>query len=906
MKKSGDQKRTLRMPDWIMAALASVGRVLDDKTPPIGGTLGRFHRSRLSQFLPYRYWDEDHELFLQDRSIGFVLEITPLIGGDDTTGRLLSELFTEGLPQGSVCQVVSYASPKIAPIVDGWAMERAKGGAFYEEMAGHRREHFRKAAFGSGSRSAPFFFRDFRVFLAVEKAGAGDAVAIAEMCEIREKFVSSLTTIRTASIVVHPERLIGFLADLLNPTRTIRPAEAAYDPSRLISDQVVAAETRWTRYRERIVVQARGQGDALVAEPHERELAARDDIFELRGFSVLQYPDAWSQGLMSRTLGDMFNDQLRLVGATLSCLVIRPESISKTKSLTEFSRMRSEQSAQNPLTKAFPAIRKKAEDWAMVAEDVSDGALLGKLALFIISIAPVEDGERAERALRAVYRASRFTIQRDDDIHIQTVLACLPLSLAGGLVDDLGEFGRLRMMPTTVASRIAPMQGEYLGSETPHMLLVGRRGQPFYWSNFSNDGGNYNAIVVGSSGSGKSVFMQEMATSLRGAGCEVFVVDDGRSFMSSCLLQGGAFIRFSLDLDVCLNPFSMADHRLAATDSEYMVETKKNIAFEILCMCRGSQMPSKEEEGIVDRCVSLVWDTKGRDGGIDDIRDVMLGRWHTPAGDGEDEGRGEPSEDTRTDLAPDAEAKPIDFGQRGRDLALSLTPYTSVGTYGAFFNGPATLEITNPYTVFEMGDLESKPDLRAVVVLAVMFLVRQRMRMSGRQVRKALIIDEAWSLLADGAMGAFIEGFARRCRKEGGAIITGTQGINDYYKTSGANACLQNSDWQVFLRLKPEALEQARKDAKLSLDEAGMQLLKSLRTSTGEYSEAMIQGPNGRAVGRLVLDPFAGTLYSTTPAVYNAIEQLVGQGHSLQEAVRLVAFKPAPGHTDAQAEGQAA
>ena len=896
MNKSGGQRRIHWIPDWVMSGLAGVGRVLDDKTPPIGSALGRFHRSRLSQFLPYRYWDEDHELFVQERSIGFVLEITPLIGGDETTGRLLSELFTEGLPQGAIGQVVSYASPKIGPIVDGWAMERAKGGAFYEEMAGHRREHFRKAAFGSGSRSAPFFFRDFRVFLSVEKAGAGDAVAIAEMCEIREKFVSSLTTIRTASIVVHPERLIGFLTDLLNPTRTIRPAEVAYDPGRLISDQIVAADTRWTRYRERIVVQARGQGDALTAEPHERELAARDDLFEMRGFSVLQYPDAWSQGLMSRTLGDMFNDQLRLVGATLSCLVIRPESISKTKSLTEFNRMRSDQSAQNPLTKAFPAIRKKAEDWAMVAEDVSDGALLGKLALFIVSIAPAEDGERAERALRAVYRASRFTVQRDDDIHIQTVLACLPLSLAGGLIDDLGEFGRLRMMPTTVASRIAPLQGEYLGSETPHMLLVGRRGQPFYWSNFANDGGNYNAIVVGSSGSGKSVFMQEMATSLRGAGCEVFVVDDGRSFMSSCLLQGGAFIRFSLDLDVCLNPFSMADHQLASTDSEYLVETKKNIAFEILCMCRGSQMPSKEEEGIVDRCVSLVWDIRGPRGSMDDIRDVMLGRWFTPAEDPDQEPVGEPG----------GEAKPIDFGQRGRDLALSLTPYTSVGTYGAFFNGPATLEITNPYTVFEMGDLESKPDLRAVVVLAVMFLVRQRMRLSGRQVRKALIIDEAWSLLADGAMGAFIEGFARRCRKEGGAIITGTQGINDYYKTSGANACLQNSDWQVFLRLKPEALEQARKDAKLSLDEAGMQLLKSLRTSTGEYSEAMIQGPNGRAVGRLVLDPFAGTLYSTTPAVYSAIEQLVGRGHSLQEAVRMVAFKQAHDRPIAHANGQAA
>jgi len=479
MRSPGKQQRPIRMPDWILASLHGIGRVLDDKTPPVGAPVGRLGRARLSTFLPYRYWDEGHELFIQDKSLGFVLEVTPLIGGDETTGRLLAELFTEGLPQGAICQVISYASPKIGPIVDAWAIERAKGGAFYEEMAGHRREHFRKATFGSGSRSAPFFFRDFRVFIAVEKAGAADPVGVAEICEIREKYISSLTTLRTSSIIVDPQRLIGFLAEALNPTRTIRPTEAAYDPRRHLSDQIVRTDTRWTAYRERIVVQARGLGDGLEAEPHDRELAAREDVFEVRGFSVLQYPDAWSQGLMSRTLGDMFNDQLRLV--------IRPEAISKTKSLTEFHRMRSEQSAQNPLTKAFPAIRKKAEDWAMVAEDVSDGALLGKMALFIVSIAPVEDGERAERALRAVYRASRFTIQRDDDIHLQTLLACLPLSQAGGLIEDLSEFGRLRLMPTTVASRIAPMQGEYLGSETPHMLLVGRRGQPFFWSNFSNE-----------------------------------------------------------------------------------------------------------------------------------------------------------------------------------------------------------------------------------------------------------------------------------------------------------------------------------------------------------------------------------------------------------------------------------
>ena len=193
-----------------------------------------------------------------------------------------------------------------------------------------------------------------------------------------------------------------------------------------------------------------------------------------------------------------------------------------------------------------------------------------------------------------------------------------------------------------------------------------------------------------------------------------------------------------------------------------------------------------------------------------------------------------------------------------------------------------------------MGELETKKDLRAVIVLSVMFLVRQRMKKGGRELRKALIIDEAWALLSDGATGEFIEGFARRCRKEGGSIITGTQSINDYYKTAGARACLENSDWQVMLRLKAEALDQLRNDTRLSIDEAGMQLLKSLKTSEGEYSELMIQGPQGRCVGRLVLDRYSVTLYSTKPQVYAAVQNYRAAGMPLHEAVRCVAYGEAP------------
>ena len=116
-----------------------------------------------------------------------------------------------------------------------------------------------------------------------------------------------------------------------------------------------------------------------------------------------------------------------------------------------------------------------------------------------------------------------------------------------------------------------PVQGEYKGVASPVVQLIGRRGQPLYWDPFSNTGGNYNVAVIGKSGSGKSVFMQELVTSLRGTGCKTFVIDDGRSFMNTCLLQGGRFVYFAAKQNSCLNPFSL----LSENDSEDKIEDIK-------------------------------------------------------------------------------------------------------------------------------------------------------------------------------------------------------------------------------------------------------------------------------------------------------------------------------------------
>ena len=76
-------------------------------------------------------------------------------------------------------------------------------------------------------------------------------------------------------------------------------------------------------------------------------------------------------------------------------------------------------------------------------------------------------------------------------------------------------------------------------------------------------------------------------------------------------------------------------------------------------------------------------------------------------------------------------------------------------------------------------------------------------------------------------------------------------------------------------------------------------LLRSLKINGREYSDILIKGPEMLAVGRLVLDPFSATVYSSSPAVYAAIEALVAEGHSMDEAIERVAFPADRGRGDA-------
>ena len=810
----------------------------------------------LSDWLPYRVYDPASRLYFNARSKGFVLSVTPLIGADERTGEILGQFFSEGLPPGACLQVLHLASPRIGRIVGPWFAPRYVQGGVYEAIARHRAKRLYSLVWQSGSADAPFHARHHQVIVSVG-VPASRSVGSEELKQTRDGLVAMLRSLNLGVAEVAPQELIGIIDDLTSPTTAPHDDLATYNSNDPIAAQAIRHDIELVVHEDRMRLATERFRPTGRSEGGVPEIGAvYPDAFDVRHFAVRNMPTRWAPWECARLIGDLFTDKLRFPcpAATMLCLVYPDQEAASAKAGFKFMRTTSLSGTRS--ARFLPRIGEQAAEWQHVQAELQEGRRLVRVFYGLTTFSPAGDGDRHERAVKSIYKAAGWDLTDERFLQIQGLLAAMPLTLADGLGADMQRLKRFKTVLSTTAANIAPMQGEYLGGPHPHLLLVGRRGQPFFWSPFENEAGNHNVAICGKSGSGKSVLLQEMCAALRGAGAQVVVIDDGRSFEHSVKLQGGRFVEFTMKAGFCLNPFSMIDAARAAEDEDYRLDCFAMVKAIVGQMARHSEKLTDTERGLIDRAVNAVWSEHGTDASITAVGEALAAQDSPAAG----------------------------------DLATALAPFMHGGTYGAFFEGKASLSLDADFTVFEMSDLASREELRAVVLSAIMFMTSQAMTRSPRSVRKLLLIDEAWSMLKGGSMGEFVETYARTCRKYGGALATATQSLNDYYKSDGATAALENSDWMLILQQKPETIADFKASGRLDMDERTETLIRSLKRSGADYSEVFIKGPETEAIGRLVLDDYSATLFSSSPQTFAAIDAEIARGHQLADAIERIAF----------------
>ncbi len=791
-------------------------------------------RPALSKFLPYLAYDEENELFVNKNSVGMVFVGSPLLGSSSEIEKQFTDLFKSVLPLNSNIQFLLLASPKISPLLKSWSDARADKGELFQKLTNKRRKFLEEKALIK--EKTDFVTRNISILISVSVPGANlDAIRVKNLNQLKTKILTIFTDIGMPIREIGAKEFIVQLYDWLNPSSSLTPADPEYDPYDPISKQMLEPNTCIKLTEEQIKI---------------RNL---NDEHAIQILAPKKYPDQWCLSEMSQFIGSFFED-----GRQIPCpfmlhygVHISNEALLKANMMTKCSN--AEKMAATPIAKWIPSIKEEALEWGYVRAQVSDNHRFVRTQFAILLFSNSSNiAEHTEKTI-TMLKNKGWEMVPENYTNLLTFLACLPMSWGEGIIFDQVLFGKTKTTLSTEPTKLLPIQGEWHGNNSPNMLLVGRRGQIFFWDPFSNAnrGGNFNVSIAGKSGSGKSVFMAELILSNIARGGRSVVLDVGRSYEKVCKLIGGTFIEFSTHSPICINPFSSipADDPKEATDALSMLKSV------LYLMAAPTQGTNDLENSLLEEAMFSVWTTHKNQASISHVAEFLS-------------------------LQKSSEAQ---------KLAKMLFPYTKHGSYGRFFEGRSNVDLSNDLVVFELEELKERKDLQAVIVQIMVLQIANQVYLGDRKTQVQVVLDEAWDLLRGKDTGQFIETAARRLRKYQGALIVGTQSVRDFYATPGAQAAFENSDFTVLLEQKSSSITQLKASKHIELTNYMEKVLKTIKTVKDRYSECFIIMPTGFVVGRLYLDRFSQLLYTTDAKEFQQIELLRQQGISLSDALERLA-----------------
>jgi conjugal transfer ATP-binding protein TraC len=581
-------------------------------------------------------------------------------------------------------------------------------------------------------------------------------------------------------------------------------------------------------------------------------LSLNQGAVKVRTYKVRDYPELWTLHAMGMLIGDAERDMAQIPCPFLihyGVHVPKQDSPQKKVSSKAFY---VEAQSQSPIAKYMPSVQQEAAELKFVRENLAKGERIVQTSFTLLLFAPQTSQEsstlaKAEQILKGLFKGQEWRLESNWGLHLPMLLSILPMSWGPAMIKTLSNLKKLKTTQSTESSNLLPLQGEWHGTPSPALILAGRRGQLFTWSPFDSNS-NYNICVLGQSGAGKSVFMQEIVMSLLGLGGRVIVLDIGRSYQKLGQLLNAQFIRITNQSTISLNPFSDLGER-GNSDQDYR-NILTMIKQVLISMLSPSGTLDDLENSYLEMALDAVTSQKGSETEVSDVAAWFL-----------------------------AHADP-----RVNDMGTRLYTFTKDGIFGKFFTGKSTISFTNRLIIVEFEDIKENKELSAVILQTLIANISNLVYRGDRKTKSGLVVDECWEFIKGKAGESLIEGASRTFRKYQWLLLMGSQNAEDFHKSLAAKAAFNNSAWKCYLSQPNEAFKAFERE-ELITSPAMLSLLRTVKMSPGKYGETLIVSDSGYAVGRLLLDPFSLMLYSTKADEFSAVESLVNQGVPVDEAI---------------------
>ncbi len=287
--------------------------------------------------------------------------------------------------------------------------------------------------------------------------------------------------------------------------------------------------------------------------------------------------------------------------------------------------------------------------------------------------------------------------------------------------------------------------------ETPYRRLV-----PF--SPFDPSLSDANGLIIGGTGSGKTVLMQELLLMMGRANPLVSILERGNSYQPLVELMGGRVITVDLEGNETLNPWDLPQGEAEPTREK--VAFLKSLARHMLGETPGA------DTSLLD---SVLTDAIGRTykrraaqlsnpiPTFADLRDE-LAQWR-------DEDRNERAMD------------------EARLASLKLRQWTGEkGIYSRLFDAPTTMRLDNNWLFFDVEKLGPDPRLETAMSMVIANAVSERA--AGKTGQPSItVLDECWFLLDSPALAPEVVQLFRTARKRNSSVWGISQAIEDFVGT---------------------------------------------------------------------------------------------------------------------------
>jgi type IV secretory pathway VirB4 component len=303
------------------------------------------------------------------------------------------------------------------------------------------------------------------------------------------------------------------------------------------------------------------------------------------------------------------------------------------------------------------------------------------------------------------------------------------------------------------------------------------------WDRWAQD--NFNAVILARSGAGKSYLAKLDLLRNLYLGAEAFVIDPEDEYLALAQAVGATIIRPG-GPGVRINPLDLnpGDGDDALVRRALFLHT----FVHVLSTATDPTAPGLDpaEAAALDVAVLAAYRSKGI---TPDPR-----TWRRPA-----------------PLLADVAEALQHGGEGGRRLAARLAPYVS-GSFSGLFNGPTTHPPAGHLVVYAIKDLAD--ELKPVGTLLTLDAIWRRISTAHRhtrtgqpEVRRLVLVDEAWLLLREGLGAQFLFRLAKSARKYGAGLTVVTQDAADVLGTEVGRAVVSNAATQILLRQAPQAID---------------------------------------------------------------------------------------------------